>query len=74
MEMLRRILLAQRAQRTGGWNSLHSESLLYFYFCSDTIGIIKSRRMTSEERAALAGEKTSASKVFIERHRERCFT
>jgi hypothetical protein len=41
---------------TGGWRKLHSEELIYFYFLSNIVRMLKSRWVRYAGHVAVMGE------------------
>jgi hypothetical protein len=54
--LLRRIFGPKRDKLTGGWRKLHNEDLRNLYSLTDTIRMMKSRRMGRAGHVASMGE------------------
>ena len=63
--VLRRIFGPQRDEVTGEWRTLYNEELNDLHSSSNSIQMIKSRRMRREGQVARVGERRSAYRVFV---------
>jgi hypothetical protein len=63
--VLRRIFGTKREKVVGGWRRLHNEELQYLYASTNTIRVIKSRRITWMGNVARIGEMRCAYKILV---------
>jgi hypothetical protein len=64
-KVLRRIFGPKRDEVTGGWRTLHNETLRDLYSSPSTIRIIKSRRMRWAGNVARMGENINAYRLLV---------
>jgi hypothetical protein len=62
---LRRIFVPKRDKVTGKWRKLHNEERNGLYSSPNTVQVIKSRRMESEEHIASMGERSGVYRVLV---------
>ena len=63
--VLRRIFGPKRDEETGEWRKLHNEELSDLYSSTNTVRVIKSRRMRWAGHVARMGERRAAYRVLV---------
>jgi hypothetical protein len=63
--VLRRIFVPKRGEVTGEWTKLHNEELNDLYCSSNTIRVIKSRRMGWAGHVALMGDSRDVYRILV---------
>jgi hypothetical protein len=63
--VLRRIFGPKREEGAGRWRRLHNEGLHDLYASTNTIMVIKARRMHLADHVARMGETKNAYKIFV---------
>jgi hypothetical protein len=63
--VLRRIILPEREDVTGGWRKLHHEGLHKLYSSHNVIGVIRSSRMRWVGHVAYMGDMRNTYKILV---------